>query len=394
MTRLGGPLLAVSLAFVLVGVPAAPASALSEDPELLDRRGAGHTAVGVDLDLVGRGFGHGAGLSQYGALGRANAGHTYRQIVSFYYPGTGWGRAGGRIRIWISGDTTRDVKVRDTPGLTVKALRSDRSWTPRIDASRWRIRPREGRSVVSYKTNRWHEWRDFRGDAQFTAAEPLPLVTPSGVHTYRGALRSTSGDTVNVLPLDNYLRGVVPREVPALWPTATVRAQAVAARSYAAYERDHAVAGSHYDLCDTAHCQVYGGVGDEHEASDAAIAATAQVVRVEGGEAIFAQFSASNGGYSTQGAFDYLPAQPDPIDKETYPAWEQTVPGTAISTWRPAIGTFESITIDQRDGNGAYGGRVELLTLHGSTGSEQVTGDEFRVRFGLKSTLFKVDPDA
>lgn len=388
MPRLGSRI-ALPLVVALLSL-APPAHAATEDPEALDRRGAGVGATGVDLELVGRGFGHGTGLSQYGALGRANAGQTYRQIVSFYYPGTGWGRAGGKIRVLITADSTDDVVVRDASGLTVRALDSGKTWSPRIDADRWRIKPRDGRSVISYRTGRWHEWRDVRGNAEFTAAGPLRLITPDGATPYRGALRSTGGDTVNVLPLDTYLRGVVPREVPALWPGAAVRAQAVAARTYAAYERAHG--SGHYDLCDTAHCQVYGGVVDEHDASDAAIAATAHVVRVEGGEPIFAQFSASNGGHSTQGPFDYLPAQADPVDLATYDEWQQTVSGSDIGAWRPAIGTFESLTVDERDGRGSYGGRVVRLTLHGSAGDVQVTGDQFRIGFGLRSTLFDLAP--
>ena len=74
---------------------------------------------------------------------------------------------------------------------------------------------------------------------------------------------SLDRDTVNVVALDTYVKGVVPQEVPALWPTATVRSQAVAARTYAAHERAAAPAGRHYQLCDTAQCQVYGGLSAE-----------------------------------------------------------------------------------------------------------------------------------
>ena len=111
------------------------------------------------------------------------------------------------------------------------------------------------------------------GDAQFSAGgRPITLVTPGGRVAYRGILRSATPsdlepgavdrDTVNVVPLDDYVRGVVPQEVPAQWPTQTVRSQAVAARTYAAHEAA-APADRHYQLCDTAHCQVYGGFSAE-----------------------------------------------------------------------------------------------------------------------------------
>ena len=89
---------------------------------------------------------------------------------------------------------------------------------------------------------------------------------------YRGALRSATPagggrDTVNVVGFDGYLKGVLPKEVVAsTWPVETLRAQAVAARTYAAYERAHVPAGRHYDLCDTAACQVYGGASAEYSA--------------------------------------------------------------------------------------------------------------------------------
>jgi len=71
------------------------------------------------VTIKGHGFGHGHGMSQYGAEGAARAGRTWRQILGFYYPGTSWGTKGGRVRVLISGDTTRDVVVSPRSGLRV-----------------------------------------------------------------------------------------------------------------------------------------------------------------------------------------------------------------------------------------------------------------------------------
>ena len=150
------------------------------------------------------------------------------------------------------------------------AAGSSRTATP---VKRWRVTPASGhRSTVSYRTAAWHPWRTVAGDAQVAAGgAPIRLSTPAGSVQYRGTLRSVSvphtaraRDTVNILPLDSYLRGVVPREVPALWPAAAVRAQAVAARTYAAYERAHR--SGRFDLYDTTKSQVYGGYTAEHPA--------------------------------------------------------------------------------------------------------------------------------
>ena len=390
------PLCALLLAAVVAGAP--PAGAAAADP----RAGGG-----VTVTIDGRGHGHGKGLSQYGALGRANAGHGYRQIIDFYYPGTSWGSAGGKVEVLITGDTSRDVVVLDRTGLQVRALGSGRTWTPRPDARRWRITPGDrGRSVVSYRTGRWHEWRTVPGEAEFSSRSgPLTLVTPDGQQAYRGALRSAAPaggtrerDTVNVVGLDAYLKGVVPREVPALWPEHAVRAQVVAARSYAAFERAAAPSGRHYQICDTAHCQVYGGSSAEHPASNDAIAATSKEVRLSGGEPIFAQFSASNGGYSVQGQFDYLPAQEDPFDSydpaDGYPdGWRTTLDGSDVTRHWEGLGALESVTVTERDGNGPFGGRVLALRVTGSDSSVTVSGATFASYLGLRSTLFD-DPRA
>lgn len=353
------------------------------------------------VTFTGRGFGHGKGLSQHGALGRANDGQTYRKIIEFYYPGVSWGEAGGKVRVLVTGDTSRDVVVLDEPGLTVRALKSGRTWTPRVDARRWRITPvAGGRSVVAYKTARWHDWRTVDGEAEFSAAgRPLTLVTPDGKVAYRGALRSAAPegadrdrDTVNVVSLDGYLKGVVPREVPALWPDHAVRAQAVAARTYAAFERADAPSLRHYQICDTSACQVYGGHSAEHPGSNAAIAATAGEVRVARGAPIFAQFSSSNGGWSVKGQFDYLPAQEDTFDFDTYSEWSRTIAAEDITRhWTEDLGDLVSVSVTERDGNGSYGGRALTVRVEGTKLTKTVNGSTFAGWLGLKSTLFRVD---
>lgn len=357
---------------------------------------------GVTVTIDGRGFGHGKGLSQYGALGRANEGDSYRQIIDFYYPGSRWGTAGGKVRVLITTDTSRDVVVLDSTELSVRALESGKRWKPKVDARRWRIDSApSGRSVVSYKTRRWHEWRTVKGEAEFSAGSaPLTLVTPEGERAYRGALRSATPvgggrdrDTVNVVSLESYLKGVVPREVPALWPEQAVRAQTVAARTYAAFERADAPSGRHYQICDTAHCQVYGGFSSEHEDSNAAVAATKGEVRTDGGDPIFAQFSASNGGFSVQGQFDYLPAQEDPSDQYNPDGgpvgWQIQLDGSDVTRHWTGLGTLESITVTERDGKGEFGGRVLQLRVTGSESSVLVSGSSFASFLGLRSTLFE-----
>ena len=349
--------------------------------------------------VTGYGYGHAHGLSQYGAQGAANQGLSWRQIVGFYYPGTRVGRARGPIKVLITADK-RDVVVDARPGLRLTRLAGKKTFNltkVRARATRWQILPKGSKSVVSYRApgrGGWTRWTAFPGAAQFSAGnKPLTLRLPKhGSAEYRGALRSVQKHTVNVLPLDRYLQGVVPREVPAEWPAQAVRAQAVAARTYAAFER--ADASSYYDLCDSESCQVYGGVAAEHPAATAAVRATRGKVVLYQGQPAFTQFSSSNGGYSTAGSQPYLVAQPDPYEASSdnpNDPWTTTVTRQQVEKAFPQVGTLAKLSFT-RDGLGAhFGGRVTSVTLTGTGGQlVKVSGDDFRFGLGLKSTWLEL----
>ena len=342
------------------------------------------------------GNGHGKGLSQYGARNRANAGQAYGQILDHYYPGTSSGSAGGSIRVLLTDAPTRALVVRPGAGLKARNLATGKTWTlpAKRDGKvvkRWRIKPAGERTQIAYRTGAWHEWRRPRGDAAFLGSRPTALA---GASTYRGLLRLTPSGVVNVVGVEAYLRGVVPQEVPALWPAAAVRAQAVAARTYAVFERGNVAAGRDYDLCDTSACQVYAGAAAEHPASDAAVAATAREVRTYQGEPIFAQFSASNGGYSVDGGYPYLVAAPDDQDHGIPDdPHARTFTGTEITRHWSGLGDLVSVEVVERDGNGTAqvpGGRATLLRVTGTEGAVNVSGSSFRSFLGLRTTLLEI----
>jgi SpoIID/LytB domain protein len=392
-----GLLLTASLTLAAPATPAAAAGPAPSPTRAIERSAAAAVTV------TGNGFGHGHGLSQWGAKTAAERGLSHRQILSFYYPRLERGSVGGTIAVLITGDTSGDLQVRDRPRLRLTSLGNGRTYDLGKRSARWwRITSADGgaRSTLSYRANGSRQWRVLRtvpGEAQLDAGgRPLTLRTPTETRRYRGALRSagpagSSGerDTVNIVPLEDYLRGVVPREVPALWPQEAVRAQAVAARTYAAFERAASPAGRHYQVCDTSACQVYGGVTDAHPASDQAIRATSGDALLWRGEPAFTQFSASNGGHTSRGAFGYLPARKDPYDK-AYRGWTTTVTDAEVRAALPAVGALRSIEVLRRDGKGAFGGRVTSIRVVGSQGSSTLTGDAFRSYFGLMSTLFEV----
>ena len=361
---------------------------------------------GGAITLRGHGNGHGHGMSQYGAKGAAERGRSYRRIIAFYYPHTAWARTRGAVRVLITADTTRDTVVGARRGLKVRPVGG--SWRPlsRSGAKRWRLTEvaggRTALDVALRGRSGWTRVRTVRGDAEVSAGgKPVRLYLPGGSRRYRGTLRSVTPDagasngprdrdTVNVLPMEDYLRGVVPLEMPALWDADAVRAQAVAARSYAAYERAHPPR-SHYQLCDTTSCQVYGGYDAEQPASNKAVNATKRQARYAGGEPAFTQFSASNGGWTAKGSFRYLPAKRDRNERGSgnpYATWTRTVSKASIESWRPAIGTLRRVRLGNRDGHGQWNGRVGTVQLRGTAGRTRVSGDEFRSQFGLPSTWF------
>ncbi|HTW18523.1 MAG TPA: SpoIID/LytB domain-containing protein [Nocardioides sp.] len=378
----------------LLLVPALAGLLLAPPPAQAADRWA--VPAGSTVTISGHGYGHGHGMSQYGAQGAARQGLSHDQILAFYYAGTTPGKIAGRVSVQISADTTDDLLVRARAGLTVTDRKTGRRWTlPRNGARLWRVATnRKGVTRVTYRTDRWHRWRVLRGDGEIAAGgRPVTLVTPSGDRPYRGRLRHASvagggHDTVNVLSLEAYLRGVVPLEMPATWSPAAVRAQAVAARTYAAYERAHP-RSRHAQLCDTTSCQVYGGYAAEHPASNAAIAATRGSVLLDGGRPAFTQFSSSSGGWTSAGSVPYLRAFEDVYDGwsgNPVHAWTVRLAPARLERAWPRIGTLRDIRVTARDGNGKWGGRVRSVTLTGSAGSVTVSGDTFRSVLGLRST--------
>jgi len=138
--------------------------------------------------------------------------------------------------------------------------------------------------------------------AQITISSAEPIqVTPDGVapRSYRGSLVITAREgrltLGNAIPLEDYLRGVVPAEVPSGFAPEALKAQAIAARTYAlASLGKHKAAG--YDLCDATHCQAYLGVGEENPRVDAAIRDTAGLIVTYGGKPINAVYHDTCGG--------------------------------------------------------------------------------------------------
>ncbi|MFC7491373.1 MULTISPECIES: SpoIID/LytB domain-containing protein [unclassified Knoellia] len=381
---------------------------------------AGAAATAPVVGLTGRGFGHGRGMSQWGARGAASQGRTVAQILDFYYPGTTTASIGNpEVRVRLTAMGSGATVVAGEAGLTLTDGTCTTSLTP-SNAVSWRTsRTTAGWKVEGYYTKSsgstgWWPLASacsgfvtarhltFVGDGSL-AASVLTLRTPSGNRAYRGGLRATpvtlrggttvnTFATVNVLAMDNYLRSVVPAEMPASWALEAVKAQAVAARSYTG-----ARLGSPdgFDICDTTSCQVYPGLtssNPEHPNSDAAVKATSGQVRKYGTAIAMTEFSSTNGGQVVGTSVPYQVAKADPYDgvyAEAPDTWSYlTMPVTAIENAWPSIGTFRSMTFS-RDARGAFfGGRATSVVLTGSAGTRSVGAETFRGTLNLRSTWF------
>jgi stage II sporulation protein D len=350
------------------------------------------------LSVQGHGWGHGRGMSQNGAYGAAARYHlSSEQILGFYYPGTRAMKIANRpVRVQLrsqeaAGGATGVVV--ENPGQL--ALRDDASkasyLVPSSTSSRWRVQPTTAGLRVEYLTAaQWRTWRTFAGPLRLDAksAPSTHVVSPVDRRYTSTSLevlqqRSASGQRlarqtlVATVSMESYVRGVVPLESPTSWPLASLQAQAVAARSYTAYKLDHVRAGAAYDICDTTACQVYGGDNAFNDSSDRAVASTAGVIRTYAGKAILAEFSASNGGWTTSGQVPYLPAKADPYDgavPSTSHAWTATLPTSALEKAYPRIGRLASVQVLTRDGRGDWGGRVLTVRLTGDKGDVVASG--------------------
>ncbi|KQT93954.1 hypothetical protein ASG49_03130 [Marmoricola sp. Leaf446] len=398
MSRTPGVLGAVRTTLALL-VAAAAVTAGSVSPAAADASYA-VPSDGV-LRLTGHGYGHGHGMSQYGARGAAQAGLTQAQIMAFYYPGTAAGTVRGNFWVRISADTDGMLSVVPASGLRLRQVGGPSYTLPTtvgsLRPSTWRLRTSGDRNVLEFFAG--GAWRTHQpGSVPMTGAAafyrdaaPTTLRLGSVDRPYRGALRYVQRTTVNVVGVDDFVRGVVAREMPASWEPAAVQSQAVAARTYAAFERA-ANAGRAWHTCDTTSCQVYGGVAAEHPSADAAVRATARQVRTYDGAPAFTQFSSSSGGWTRAGSRPYLVARADRYDataSNPNHTWRTTLTRARVQSSYPALGTLRAVRVAQRDGNGDQGGRVLSVVLDGTKSDVTLSGSTFRSRFGLKSDWFR-----
>jgi SpoIID/LytB domain protein len=355
-----------------------------------------------EFTFTGRGWGHGVGMPQYGAYGAAKAGWDVGRILAYYYRGATIARAdGGAVRVLLASGRSR-LRVR-SPG-DWQAV--DETTTPNTavalrPGAEYKLRPR-GTGVA------------LRGPggrvlAVYTGAIRLQPVSRGGVvdldgRPYRGAMRVLSRDgrllAVNVVDLEQYLDGVVPREVSPDWgddAPAALQAQAIAARSYAIATLDR---GADYDLRPDQTDQVYGGAAAEDPRTTAAVEATRGRVLTYDGKVIVAFFFASSGGrtedvqnvFPTSAPEPYLTSVSDPFDRGSpFHTWgaadRRTLSGAALGRALGAPGPVVRATVLRR---GASPRVMDLRLTTAAGATLDVTGSQVRKALGLRDTWFFV----
>lgn len=355
--------------------------------------------------VTGGGFGHRIGMSQYGADGAGRQGLSHSQILSFYYPGTRLDtNSYGTIRIGITIDNDGVTRVDGRSGLQVSAGPSGATYTLPSNRDQWRVRATsssasscvlEGRVGGSWSSY-WPSGMPRQCPVTFSNASEntVDLWLPGDTRrVYRGSITAThTGSsnlvTVNRLPMQHYLRSVVSVEMPPTFHQQALRAQAVAARTYAARG---AGGNAHYDTCDTTWCQAYRGRGIrngdgsittlEYTNSIQAVDATSGQVLTypfsNGRGLATTMYSSSTGGQTVPGGagHGYLRAQADPYDNVTGNSrhrWSARLPVSALQS-RYNIADVRRIQVLERDGYGEWGGAITEARVEGYTSSGTYT---------------------
>jgi hypothetical protein len=404
-------------AATLVALPAPPAAA--------------YPTANVTLQV--HGFGSGAGMGQWGALGYALQGLGYTQILQHYY-GTlgnggstsigvpaGWSDAGIIVHVALTENANggnSDVIVTSNSPFNAAGVALPGGAAARFNQTgpgdTWQLFTSLHGCGAS--PNGWGTPVEtgLHSPVASPGAEPFPsdgnladevltLCYVGGNLSVRGTIQATlnsqgSPRALNALALGQYVADVTPAESPMSWGSVgppgaqglpqgfqELEAQAVAARSYLMANKD---AGGYFgaDICDTTACQNYPGIRNESAVTDLAVGATDSLaVQLPGGAPALTQYSSSTGGYTAGGTFAPVVDDGDSVCVagacNPYHSYTVTIPVSAVTARFPQIGTLISVQVTQRNGLGAFGGRVLAMSLEGSTGTVTLTGNTFASDF-------------
>ena len=318
--------------------------------------------------ISGRGWGHGVGMAQDGAYWMGRGGATTNRILGQFYPGTSLGRATGTVRVVIG---------KPVPALTVVAPKGALVQGLDPGGATRDITPGAAMSFGAVSSS--GVW----------VLPPDGAVVRVGSRSYRGALEllpAAAGiQVINQLDVEQYLLGMGEVRDPS-WPAASLRAQAVAARTYAL--RAMTTSG---EICDDDHCQVYLGQQVEYPAMTKAVRDTGRMVLLYRGKLAATYYSANGGGVSATAAegfggdeVPYLRAAPYPT-KDANP-WTVKAALGELGSRLSYPGRLADVGVSAAGPSG----RAATVLLDGSAGRVAIGASRFAAKLGLRSTLFTI----
>ncbi len=339
------------------------------------------SADAVRFEIRGAGWGHGVGMSQWGARGYAKHGRGHKRILDHYYRHTRVGSAKpSRVRVLLKSGSGA-VRFSGATGACGHDLDSGRTYRADREGSGVQLRTAGGERIA--------------GCGRELEARGGKAIELEGKGTYRGDLvvRARSGgglNAINAVDMEAYVRGVVPNEMPSDWPANALRAQAVAARSYALASR---VEGDGFDQYDDTRSQVYGGKSSETKATDSAVRSTERQVVRHGSEVAATYFFSTSGGrtessrYGFEGGDSrpYLRSVKDPYDDASpYHRWKvrYTLDEMEHRLGGLVDGRLRGIDVTKRGDSP----RIVRARVEASGGSENVSGSTLQSRLDLRST--------
>ncbi|HJR46479.1 MAG TPA: SpoIID/LytB domain-containing protein [Actinomycetota bacterium] len=408
---------------------------------LLNLLPAGPALAARTVTITGGGWGHGMGMSQYGAYGRAKRGDAPQAILEHYYSGSQvtTTKMPSRIRVGLleyrSSISASSSAYRSDGGRIIFKVQGTKGRIARGNAgANWRVEPSSTGGLRLYKNgNRVRkDGRTVFGDpahplvALFERYGSLIRISEKGISYAHGRMefgtfatnRCNPGHCLRLvlsLPMQKYLYGL--GEVPFSWPGAALRSQVIAARTYA-YEKTTR-SGQHRYPCD---CAVYDSTLDQVYSGDSkressgqywddwtsAVDDTKDQVILHKGAPIQALYSSSSGGHTENNEnvwggtpLPYLRGVPDaPDNNDANPNFKWSV-DMSYSSFQSklnsayGVGNVEKFTLVKPFG---VSGRVTVVKpdntggvrIVGSKKTERVSGWSIRSTLALKDSLFRV----
>jgi stage II sporulation protein D len=344
--------------------------------------GAAAEHAGARWVIKGRAEGHGVGMSQYGAYGFARKGRGHRRILGHYYADTRVGKTDGR-----------PIDVLLTSAGAVRFTRATVACGRTLKSKNTYLFERQGSNIRLRRAN-----TTLKNCGERASAQGKRTVKALGHGVYRGRLmmKLTGAGTrvINRVALEDYVRVVVANEVPSSWPAAVLRAQAVAARSYALATRRR---GS-FDHYDDARSQVYGGRRSETRPTNRAVATTRHEVVKHNGRIATTYFFSASGGETENVEFGFVGGPPAPYLKSVKDPYDGLSPAHRW-TMRLSNSQMEARLSGLFSGNlrkidatkRGISPRIVRVRVIGSSGGTKITGPALRARLGTRSTWMRFD---